>query len=299
MLVAQLPEGAALGRTTARPRPGDKAGARHAGSRTVIAISGLSALDNLRRPANAGVSFVVLKPWDERSKKAGTDILSIADASAERARRRARRQAFRGPAAPDPGYRQCRRVADAARTARRQLRLRQAVRGRASNSSSARKRDPRLQRVLTTLRSGRAACHGNGRPRARRRRCASRSAMCSRRCRPISDRPMSTSSINSVKPSRFMRRPIRASACGPTTSNLDVRSSDNQMVPFGAVAHLGSQVGPSLVTLYNLYPSATVIGAPARGTARARRSPRWRKSRKRHCRPMSATSGPRCPTRRS
>jgi HAE1 family hydrophobic/amphiphilic exporter-1 len=49
--------------------------------------------------------------------------------------------------------------------------------------------------------------------------------------------------------------------------NLYVRSQDNQMVPIGAVAHLGSEVGPSLVTLYNLYPSATIIGAPARGVS--------------------------------
>src|SRR5271165_626263 len=49
--------------------------------------------------------------------------------------------------------------------------------------------------------------------------------------------------------------------------NLYVKSQDNQMVPIGAVAHLGSEVGPSLVTLYNLYPSATVIGAPAHGVS--------------------------------
>src|SRR5262249_9545269 len=45
----------------------------------VIAISGLSALDNFAALANAGVSFVVLKPWDERSKAKGTDILTIAE----------------------------------------------------------------------------------------------------------------------------------------------------------------------------------------------------------------------------
>jgi hydrophobic/amphiphilic exporter-1 (mainly G- bacteria), HAE1 family len=47
--------------------------------------------------------------------------------------------------------------------------------------------------------------------------------------------------------------------------NLYVRSQDNQMVPIGAVAHLGSTLAPPLITLYNLYPSATVVGAPARG----------------------------------
>src|SRR5882757_1150026 len=45
----------------------------------VIAISGLSALDNFADLPNAGVSFVVLKPWDQRSKAAGTDILTIAE----------------------------------------------------------------------------------------------------------------------------------------------------------------------------------------------------------------------------
>jgi HAE1 family hydrophobic/amphiphilic exporter-1 len=49
--------------------------------------------------------------------------------------------------------------------------------------------------------------------------------------------------------------------------NLYVRSQDNQMVPLGAVAHLGSEVAPSLITLYNLYPSSTIIGAPARGVS--------------------------------
>ncbi len=47
--------------------------------------------------------------------------------------------------------------------------------------------------------------------------------------------------------------------------NLYVRSQDNQMVPIGAVAHLGSALAPPLITLYNLYPSATIVGAPARG----------------------------------
>src|SRR5262249_14153567 len=49
--------------------------------------------------------------------------------------------------------------------------------------------------------------------------------------------------------------------------NLYVRSEDNQMVPIGAVAHLGSEVAPSVITLYNLYPAATIIGAPARGVS--------------------------------
>jgi hydrophobic/amphiphilic exporter-1 (mainly G- bacteria), HAE1 family len=47
--------------------------------------------------------------------------------------------------------------------------------------------------------------------------------------------------------------------------NLYVRSQDSNMVPIGAVAHLGSTVSPPLITLYNLYPSSTIVGGPARG----------------------------------
>src|SRR3954466_14048499 len=77
MLVAQMPEGAALGRTTAAFDQATKLALDTPGVETVIAISGLSPLDNFASQANAGVSFVVLKPWGERSKAAGTDILSI------------------------------------------------------------------------------------------------------------------------------------------------------------------------------------------------------------------------------
>ena len=37
------------------------------------------------------------------------------------------------------------------------------------------------------------------------------------------------------------------------------------MVPIGAIAHLGQVVAPPLITLYNLFPSATIVGGSARG----------------------------------
>ena len=44
-----------------------------------------------------------------------------------------------------------------------------------------------------------------------------------------------------------------------------VRNSQGDMVPLGTVAKITPSVGPSLISLYNLYPSATVIGLPATG----------------------------------
>jgi HAE1 family hydrophobic/amphiphilic exporter-1 len=37
------------------------------------------------------------------------------------------------------------------------------------------------------------------------------------------------------------------------------------MIPLGTIATITPTVGPSLISLYNLYPSATVIGLPAQG----------------------------------
>jgi len=47
--------------------------------------------------------------------------------------------------------------------------------------------------------------------------------------------------------------------------NLSVRNSLGQMIPLGTVIKIGPTVGPSLVSLYNLYPSSTIIGLPATG----------------------------------
>src|SRR5260370_37056549 len=44
-----------------------------------------------------------------------------------------------------------------------------------------------------------------------------------------------------------------------------VRNQQGDMVPLGTLATITPSVGPSLISLYNLYPSATIIGLPAQG----------------------------------
>ena len=47
--------------------------------------------------------------------------------------------------------------------------------------------------------------------------------------------------------------------------NLTVRNQQGDMIPLGTLATITPAVGPSLISLYNLYPSSTVIGLPAQG----------------------------------
>jgi HAE1 family hydrophobic/amphiphilic exporter-1 len=47
--------------------------------------------------------------------------------------------------------------------------------------------------------------------------------------------------------------------------NMMVRNAQGDMIPIGTVTKVTPTVGPSLISLYNLYPSSTVIGLPAPG----------------------------------
>src|ERR1019366_3177098 len=50
-------------------------------------------------------------------------------------------------------------------------------------------------------------------------------------------------------------------------AHLKVRNGDGNMVQLGTIVTITPTVGPSLISLYNLYPSATVIALPAAGVA--------------------------------
>jgi HAE1 family hydrophobic/amphiphilic exporter-1 len=47
--------------------------------------------------------------------------------------------------------------------------------------------------------------------------------------------------------------------------NMFVRNKEGQMVPLGTLVTITPTVGPSLISLFNLYPTATIIGLPADG----------------------------------
>src|SRR5262249_23869215 len=47
--------------------------------------------------------------------------------------------------------------------------------------------------------------------------------------------------------------------------HLTVRNKDGNMIPLGTLVKLAPTVGPSLISLFNLYPTATIIGIPAEG----------------------------------
>jgi HAE1 family hydrophobic/amphiphilic exporter-1 len=266
MIAAQLPDGAALGRTTAALDQATKIALDTPGVDRVISISGLSVLDNFADLANAGVNFVMLKPWGERSKAKKTDILSIAEhlQSALNTLPDGRLFVLAPPAIQGIGN---------AGGLQMQVELlggnfdytklsdvtQQIVKQAAG--------DPQLQHVLSTFRPG--APHVAvtvDRARAETLRVSVGDVFSTL-----------TSYLGSTYVNQFNKFGQSLQVYVQADSqfrlrpddllNLYVRSQDNQMVPIGAVAHLSSEVGPPLVSLYNLFPSSTIIGAPARGVS--------------------------------
>jgi HAE1 family hydrophobic/amphiphilic exporter-1 len=266
MIVAQLPDGAALGRTTAALDGATKLAQETPGVDRVIGISGLSALDNFADLPNAGVSFIVLKPWDQRSKAAGTDILTIAERLQKGLGTAPDGRLTVVPPPPIQG------IGNAGG-----LQMEVELLGgsfdyqRLSNLTNKivdqAGKDPQLQHVLTTFSPNAPQVSVTlDRDRTQTLRVSAGEVF------STLSSYLGATYVNQFNKfgqvfqvyvqadSQFRLRP-------DDLLNLYVRSEDNQMVPIGAVAHLGSDVAPSVITLYNLYPASTIIGAPARGVS--------------------------------
>jgi len=263
IIATQLPDGAAIGRTTAALDKATKIALDTPGVDHVIAIAGLSVLDNFADLPHAGVSFVVLKPWDERSKAKHTDILSIFGHLQTALEAAPDGKLFVVPPPPIQGI-------GNAGGLQMQLellggsfdypKLNAVTQQFLKTAQTA----PTLQRVLTTFSPG--AEHVSvtvDRSRAETLRVSVGNVFSAL-----------SSYLGSTFINQFNKFGLSLQVYAQAESqfrlqpddllNFYVRSRDNQMVPIGAVANLGSEIGPSLITLYNLYPSATIIGAPAR-----------------------------------
>ena len=253
MVAVQLPEGAALGRTTATLKEAADAALKIPGVDRVISISGMSILDNSADLFNAGAAWVMLKPFDERLKAKDQDLLSIFERlqKAVAALPDGRPYVLPPPAIQGIGN---------AGGFQMQLELLGGSTdyGKLGNITNqviqAAAADPSLRNVLTTFRT--EAPHVTltvDRDRAQTLRVSVGDIFST-----LTDFVGSTY-VNQFNKfglslqvyvqadSRFRQHP-------DDLLSLYVRSQDGQMVPIGAVAHLGSSVAPPLLTQLQSLP---------------------------------------------
>src|SRR3979409_438345 len=262
LVAAQLPDGAALDRTQRVLDQVSELAGKTPGVDQVISIAGISALDNSSSLANAGVAYLILKEWSARGP--GQDLRSLFVGWNEKMSVIPEARILVIPPPPIQG------IGNAAGFAM-QVQLRdgnsdfsklQAITGAiVANASS----QSALQRVSSSFRSMVPQFD------------VEVDRIKTQTLHVTTDQVFSTlasylgsSFVNQFnKFGRTFQVYTQADAQYRLTlrdiQNLMVRNSNGDMIPLGTVAKITPAVGPSLISLYNLYPSATVIGLPATG----------------------------------
>jgi HAE1 family hydrophobic/amphiphilic exporter-1 len=262
LAAVQLPDGASLDRTQRVMDKVQEIAGTTPGVEQVMTIAGISALDNSSSLANAGVAYLILKEWSERGK--GEDLLSLFNGLNQRLAAIPEARILVVPPPPIQG------IGNAAGFAM-QVELRD------GNADFG-----KLQAVTNAM-----VANGQSQSALQRVNSPFRSTVPqfdveidrvkTQTLHVTTDQVFSTLSsylgasfVNQFnKFGRTFQVYTQADARYRLSlrdiENLMVRNSQGDMIPLGTVAKITPGAGPSLISLYNLYPSSTIIGLPARG----------------------------------
>jgi hydrophobic/amphiphilic exporter-1 (mainly G- bacteria), HAE1 family len=262
LAVVQLPDGASLARTQAvLDRVADIAG-KNPGVANVVNVAGISALDNSSSLANAGVSYIVLKDWSVRGK--AFDLLSMFNGlnAAMSQIQEARILVLPPPAIQGIGNAAGFTMQVELRDASFDLNKLQAVTNAVVTNGLS---QTGLQRVQSSFRSTVPQIDIE----VDRVKVETLHLTVDQIFSALSGYLGASYVTQFNKFGRVFQIYVQADASFRLRvrdiENLSVRNSLGQMIPLGTVIKIGPTVGPSLVSLYNLYPSSTVIGLPATG----------------------------------
>ncbi|MBX9710958.1 MAG: multidrug efflux RND transporter permease subunit [Xanthobacteraceae bacterium] len=262
LAAVQLPDGASLDRTQHVLDQVSELSGKTPGVAQVISIAGISALDNSSSLANAGVAYIILKDWDARG--AGEDLRSLVVGLNQKLGAIQEARIFVLPPPPIQG------IGNAAGFAM-QIQLRDGnsdfnkLQAITSTMVGSAQTQSALQRVSSPFRSMVPQFD------------VEVDRIKTQTLHVTTDQVFSTlaaylgsSYINQFnKFGRTFQIYTQADAPYRLTirdiENLTVRNQQGDMIPLGTLASITPTVGPSLISLYNLYPSATIIGLPAQG----------------------------------
>ncbi|MCA0301777.1 MAG: multidrug efflux RND transporter permease subunit [Proteobacteria bacterium] len=259
-----LPDGASLERTDLALAEVSKIAMAVPGVKEVVAISGMSILDLNAPLANGGVAYVILDDWSKRGKQPGQDLRSIVMNIAKGTEGLQDGRAF--PLVPPA-------IQGIGNAGGFQMQVEQKdgtfdwvkLQNATNNLIQQAGTQSGLANLVTSYRAG--APHvwvDIDRIKAETLKVS------------IGDVFSTLSSyLGSSYVNRFNKYGLTLMVFMQAESKyrtqprdilqLEVRNKDGKMVPIGALAELRQSSGPPLISLYNLYPSAAIVGAPAPG----------------------------------
>jgi HAE1 family hydrophobic/amphiphilic exporter-1 len=258
MVTVQLPDGASLERTEQVMDRLAKICQQNAAIERTIAIGGMSPLDNNASLANAGIIYLMFKDWSKRGK--GEDLPSIYnDLSARLARfQDAKTMVLVPPPIQGLGLSGGFQMQVELANGTYEFARLQAV---ADEIVSQAKASPVIRMALTPLRATVPQISIN----VNRTRAQTLGVNVGDVNNTVQTY-LGSSFVNLF--TRFGHNYlVYAQADAPyrldsdNLKNYYVRGTSGQMVPLSAVANIEPVQGPSVITLYNLFPSATINGA--------------------------------------
>ncbi len=262
LATVQLPDGASLERTNEVLNQVSDIARNTPGVESALSIAGVSALDNNATLSSAGVVYIVLKDWDERGKdqqllplftKLSRDFDQILNAKV-------------AVLPPPPiqgignagGFTMQIQMRDGSFDFTKLQAITNAVVSNAQSQTG-------LQRVQTSFRADvpQLAVEVD------RVKAQTLGVSVDSLFQTIATYLGSSYVAQFNKFGRTFQVYVQAEAnfrLRPSDIDLlSVRNDNGDMVPIGTLVKIVPTVGPSLISLYNLYPSSTVIGLPATG----------------------------------
>jgi HAE1 family hydrophobic/amphiphilic exporter-1 len=262
LAIVQLPDGASLERTNATLQRAAEMARKTPGVDTTLSIAGVSALDNNATLANSGVIYIILKDWSQRGKdeqllplftKLSRDFDQIMEAKVS--------------VLPPPpiqgignagGFTMMVQLRDGSYDFTKLQAVTNQIVSNARSQSG-------LQRVQTSFRADVPQLRVD----VDRVKAQTLFVPVDQVFQSIASYLGSSYVAQFNKFGRTFQVYVQADSqyrVKPDDINqLSVRNTKGDMVPIGTLVKITPTVGPSLITLYNLYPAATVIGLPAQG----------------------------------
>ncbi|MEJ0016359.1 MAG: multidrug efflux RND transporter permease subunit [Acetobacteraceae bacterium] len=264
IVAAQLPDGASLERTHQALQEVNKIALATKGVANVVAIAGISVLDNSATLPNAGAAYITLTDWSQRGKGTGADLLSLYQNLQRELDKMT--DAFSIVVIPPPiqgignssGFTMQVEMRDGTFDYTKLQTMTRTIVS-AGNSQSG------LQRLSTTFRAGVPQIRVD----VDRVKAETLNVSVGDVFNALAGY-IGSSYVNQFnKFGRTYQVYVQADSqyrLQPRDiENLYVRSQDGKMIPLGALVEVKHDVGPALISLYNLYPSATINGGPAQG----------------------------------
>jgi len=262
LAAVQLPDGASLGRTQKSLEQVEQIANKMPGVERVITIAGISALDNSASLANAGVAYIMLKDWSERGK--GEDLASLYTGLNEKMKAVTDGSVLVLPPPPIQG------IGNAGGfTLQILLRDGSFDLGKLGNSTNAMVQaastQSSIQRVSTSFR----AAAPQYQVTIDREKVQTLGLTTDQVFQTLASYLGSSYVDQFNKFGRVFQIYVQSDAkfrmSPDDILSLKVRNANGDMIPLGTVLTITPIVGPSLISLYNLYPSATIVGIPAKG----------------------------------